>query len=40
MPLQVAPVADHIALHADGGRRLALDLAVARRLLGRTGSEP
>ncbi|MBH5335371.1 hypothetical protein IHE55_11420 [Streptomyces pactum] len=34
LPLEPLPVADHIALHAGTGPRTALDLAVARRLLG------
>lgn len=34
LPLDPLPVAEHIALHTGDGPRVALDLAVARRLLG------
>ncbi|MBP2406669.1 hypothetical protein [Streptomyces syringium] len=33
LPLKPAPILDHLALHAGGGGRLALDLAVTRRML-------
>ncbi|MFD7510544.1 hypothetical protein ACFV5N_14585 [Streptomyces sp. NPDC059853] len=36
LPLDPAALTEHIALHAAGEPRLALDLAVARLLLGRT----
>lgn len=33
LPLDPVPLVEHVALHAGGGTRLALDLAVARELL-------
>ncbi|MFH8366210.1 hypothetical protein [Streptomyces sp. NPDC018031] len=33
LPLDPLPIVDHIALHTGGGPRIALDLAVARRML-------